>query len=72
MPFNLQSIRMQRIRLIAISHGIEGSLFSLSCRIGSLITSIFYGKRFPVALVSVSLTCSVRIIVVSFHSSNEV
>lgn len=29
-PFNLQSIKIQRLGL-DISHGIEGSLFSLSC-----------------------------------------
>lgn len=59
---------MQRIRLIAISRGIEGSLFAFSC-CGSLVTSIYYGSHFPVVLVFVVLHVHN---VVSFHSFYEV
>lgn len=75
MPFNLQFIRMQKIRLIAAIHGSEGWLFSLSCRVGSLFTSIFYEKHFPVVLVfgltwSHCICCKDN--VCCFHSFNEV
>lgn len=46
----LQSLKIQRLGLVAISHGIEGSLFSLSCWVGSLITIIFYVKHLVVLL----------------------
>lgn len=75
MPFNLQSIKIQRLRLVAISHGIEASLFSLSCLVGSLCTIIFYAKHLPVVLLHlvlhVHIAFAVRIVyVVSSISFN--